>query len=414
MLNVRRAALETLVCILEDGAYANLALKEAASAVDPKDVPYLYALVNETIARASYLDYVFAHFCKRQKRAVRNILRMTGTELLFLDTPAHAAIDEAVKLCRSIGKKDSCRLVNAVLRRLDRERSALPALPEKPVERLSIYYGVSAFLVAEWIDAYGEAETEALLSHPPFGTVVRAQDPFTTEELKKALPVASVPCSHDPNGLRLSEGFDLVHDPLFASGKLAVQGEGAMLICRALGDLHGKTVLDACAAPGGKSAYIASLSENTAKIIAWELHPHRKELMDKAFARLHVTAQTDCRDAAVFDPAFEDAFDAVLLDVPCSGFGLLSEKPDVRLHKDENAVIALTEAQDAILSACCRCVKPMGVLVYATCTISRRENEERVRVFLASHPDYTLEEERQLLPTRDGTDGFYYARMRRS
>ena len=92
----------------------------------------------------------------------------------------------------------------------------------------------------------------------------------------------------------------------------------------------------------------------------------------------------------------------------------MSEKPDVRLHKDENAVIALTEAQDAILSACCRCVKPMGVLVYATCTISRRENEERVRAFLASHPDYTLEEERQLLPTRDGTDGFYYARMRRS
>lgn len=414
MLNVRRAALETLVRILEDGAYANLALKEAASAVEPKDVPYLYALVNETIARASYLDYVFAHFCKRQKRAVRNLLRMAGTELLFLDTPAHAAIDEAVKLCRSLGKQDSCGLVNAVLRRLDRERNALPPLPEKPVERLSFYYGVPAFLAAEWIEAYGEAETEALLSHPPLGTVVRAQYPFTTEELRKALPVASVPCSLDPNGLRLTEGFDLAHDPLFSDGKLAVQGEGAMLICRALGDVRHKTVLDACAAPGGKSAYIASLSENTAKITAWELHPHRKELMDKAFMRLHVSAQTDCRDAAVFDPAFENAFDAVLLDVPCSGFGLLSEKPDVRLHKDENAVIALTEAQDAILSACCRYVKPMGVLVYATCTISRRENEAHVRAFLASHPDFTLEEERQLLPTRDGTDGFYYARMRRS
>ena len=414
MLNVRRAALETLVRILEDGAYANLALKEAASSVEPKDVPYLYALVNETIARASYLDYIFAHFCRRQKRAVRNLLRMAGTELLFLDTPAHAAIDEAVKLCRSIGKKDSCGLVNAVLRRLDRERDALPPLPANTVERLSILYGVPSFLVSEWIETYGEAEAEALLSHPPLGTVVRAQYPFTTEELKNALPVASVPCSHDPNGLRLTEGFDLAHSPLFADGKLAVQGEGAMLICRALGDLHGKTVLDACAAPGGKSAYLASLSENTAKITAWELHPHRKELMDKAFVRLRVSVQTDCRDAAVFDPTFENAFDAVLLDVPCSGFGLLSEKPDVRLHKDENAVNALTEAQNAILSACCRYVKPMGVLVYATCTISRRENEARVRAFLALHPDYTLEEERQLLPTRDGTDGFYYARMKRS
>ena len=123
---------------------------------------------------------------------------------------------------------------------------------------------------------------------------------------------------------------------------------------------------------------------------------------------------TECRDASVFDPAYEKAFDAVLLDVPCSGFGLLSEKPDVRLHKDENAVNALTETQDALLAACCRYVKPGGVLVYATCTIVKRENGDRVRAFLSTHPDYTLEAERQLLPTRDGTDGFYYARLLRS
>lgn len=414
MLNVRRAALETLVRILEDGAYANLALKDAAASVDPKDVPYLYALVNETIVRASYLDFVFAHFCRRQKRAVRNLLRMAGTELLYLDTPAHAAIDEAVKLCRAIGKKDSCGLLNAVLRRLDRERGALPPLPEDPVERFPILYGVPAFLAAEWIEVYGAAEAEALLSHPPFGTVVHAQYPYTTEELQRTLPVGSVPCAHDPNGLRLSEGFDLAHDPLYTSGKLAVQGEGAMLICRALGDVRHKTVLDACAAPGGKSAYVASLSENTTEITAWELHPHRKELMDKAFGRLHVSADTACRDAAVFDPAYTESFDAVLLDVPCSGFGLLAEKPDVRLHKDENVIQALTEAQNGILNACCRYVKPRGVLVYATCTIVRRENEERVHAFLALHDDFMLEEERQLLPTRDGTDGFYYARMRRN
>ena len=104
MLNVRRAALETIIRILEDDAFTNLALKEAAVSVAPKDVPFLYALVNETIAETSYLDYLLSHYCKRQKRAVRNLLRMSGTELLFLDTPAHAAIDESVKLCREIGK----------------------------------------------------------------------------------------------------------------------------------------------------------------------------------------------------------------------------------------------------------------------------------------------------------------------
>lgn len=413
MLSTRRAALQTLIRVLEDGAYTNLALKESAANVAAKDVPYLNALVNETIAQSFYLDYVFAHFCKRQKRAVRNILRMAGTELLFLNTPAHAAIDEAVNLCREIGKKDSCGLVNAVLRRLDRERNSLPPLPSDPIERLSIRYGVAPFLIREWIDAYGDAETDALLKQKPIGTVVRAQYPYTTEELKRTLPVSFVPCVHDPNGLRLTAGIDLTRDPLFRDGKLAVQGEGAMLICRAFGDIRGMRVLDACAAPGGKAAYLASLSENTAKLTAWELHSHRKALMDAAFQRLHVDAVTECRDASVHDPAFDDAFDAVLLDVPCSGFGLLAEKPDVRLNKTKETVDALVKTQDAILDACAPYVRAGGVLVYATCTIVRRENGDRVRAFTAAHPSFILEEERQLLPTRDGTDGFYYARLRR-
>ena len=411
MLNVRRAALETLVRIFEDGAYANLALKEAADSVDAKDVKYLFALVNETIARASYLDYVLSHYVKRQKRLVRNLLRMAGTELLFLRTPAHAVIDEAVKLCRAIGKKDSCGLVNAVLHRLDREHDALPPLPGDPVERLSIRYGVPAFLVWEWLEDYGESETEALLNHAPLGTVVRAQYPYTTAELMTALPVANEPCLLDPNGLKLSEGFDFARNPLFSEGRFAVQGEGAMLIARALGDVRNLRVLDACAAPGGKTAYLASLSENTARLFAWELHPHRKALMDAAFLRLHVQAETACRDAAVYDESYRDAFDAVLLDVPCSGFGLLSEKPDVRLRKTEETIEALTKTQDAILSVCSRYVRSGGVLVYATCTISRRENGERVRAFLQEHASFVLEEEKQLLPTRDGTDGFYYAKL---
>ena len=242
---------------------------------------------------------------------------------------------------------------------------------------------------------------------------MRAQYPFTTEALKAALPVETVPCRLDPNGLLLKDGFDLSNDPLFRDGCFTVQSEGAMLICRALGDVRNKTVLDACAAPGGKTAYLASLSENGAKLTAWELHPHRKALMDAAFARLHVNAETACLDASVFDPVYADAFDAVLLDVPCSGFGLLADKPDVRLHKTAETVDALVETQKAILSACSRYVRRGGVLVYATCTISKRENGAQVRAFLAANPGFALEEERQLLPSRDGTDGFYYARLRR-
>ncbi len=409
MLSVRRAALETLVSIFEDGAYANLALKDAAASVAPSEVPYLYALVNETIAQSAYLDYVLSHYCKRQKRTVRNLLRMAGTELLFLNTPAHAVINESVSLCRKVGKAQNAGFVNAVLRRLDRERSALPPLPDDPEERLSIRYGAPGFLVREWLQDYGEAETEALLSRKPVGTEVRAQYPFTTEELLEALPVKTRRGSLDPNCLRLSESFDLVHSELFCDGKLAVQNEGAMLICRALGDVKGKRILDACAAPGGKTAYLASLSENTARLSAWELHPHRKALLDATLARLHVQAETACVDACVPQEGLDRAFDAVLLDVPCSGFGLLADKPDVRLNKTEQTVAALTEIQDRLLDVCSRYVKRTGMLVYATCTISRRENGARVRAFLETHPSFRLRSERQLLPTRDGTNGFYFA-----
>ena len=409
MLNVRRAALDALVRIIEDGAYANLALKDAARTVAPSDVPFLYALVNETVVRCSYLDFLLSHFCKRQKRTVRNLLRMAGTELLYFRTPAHAVINESVSLCRAVGKAPSAGLVNAVLRRLDRERDALPPLPDDPADRLSIFYGVPACFVREWIDAYGEAETEALLMRAPVGTEVRAQYPFTTEQLIDALPVACERRTLDPNCLRLRESFDLERSTLFSEGKLAVQNEGAMLICRALGDIRNKSVLDACAAPGGKTAYLASLSENTAALTAWELHPHRKALLDATLARLHVHAQTACIDASEPQDGFDHAFDAILLDVPCSGLGLLADKPDVRLHKSDEKIAALTAVQDKLLAACSRYLKRGGVLVYATCTISKRENGERVRAFLASHPTFRLSEERQLLPTREGTNGFYYA-----
>ena len=409
MLSVRRCALETLVRILEDGAYANLALKDAADSVAPSEVSYLYALVNETIAQCSYLDYVLSHFCKRQKRTVRNLLRMAGTELLFLKTPAHAVINESVSLCREVGKAQNAGFVNAVLRRLDRERDMLPPLPDDPEQRLSIRCGVPAFLVREWLEDYGEAETEALLMRKPLGTEVRAQYPFTTEELLAALPVKAQRGTLDPNCLRLTESFDLVHSELFTSGKLAVQNEGAMMICRALGDVRGKKILDACAAPGGKTAYLASLSQNTARLTAWELHPHRKALLDATMGRLHVAAETACIDASAHIDGYDGAFDAVLLDVPCSGFGLLADKPDVRLNKTEQTVAELTEIQDRILNACAPYVKRGGVLVYATCTISRRENGERVRTFLEAHPSFRLRSERQLLPTRNGTNGFYYA-----
>jgi len=422
-LNTRRQALDALCDITDRGAYANLRVKQLASSLPEREAKLAAALVYHTLDHLLTIDYYLQHFAKgTQKPIIRGILRLGVCELLFLSTPAHAAINESVSLTKEVGKSGLSGFVNAVLRNIDRNRASLPPFPADPVERLSIQYSYPVWIVREWITRFGEAQAEALLSHPVSSLEVRAQYPYTCEELKKALPVSSKINSFDENSLSLARGFDLAMHPLFLEGKFTVMGESAMLACRALGDMTGKRVLDACAAPGGKSAYLASLMKNDIRLTCFELHPHRKELLDKTLTRLHVSADTLQKDASEFDPAFESVFEGVLIDAPCSGLGLLSDKPDIRYSKTDDDITSLVEVQKRILDSCSRYVKPGGVLVYATCTISSRENEEQLSNFLRNHSEYSLESipiplanegQIQLLPHLHHTDGFFIARLRR-
>ena len=422
-MNTRRQALNALCDITDRGAYANLRVKQLTASLPEREANLAAALVYHTLDHLLTIDYYLAHFVKgTQKPVIRGILRLGVCELLFLSTPAHAAINESVSLTKEVGKEGLASFVNAVLRNIDRNRASLPPFPTEPVARLSIQYSYPEWIVREWVARFGETQAEALLSRPASRLEVRAQYLFTTEELQQALPVSSEVNQLDQNSLSLASGFDLASHPLFQEGKFTVMGESAMLACRALGDMTGKRVLDACSAPGGKSAYLASLAKNDIHLTCFELHPHRKELLDKTLARLHVSAETQIRDAAVFDPALEQTFDGVLIDAPCSGLGLLGDKPDIRYSKSDADITALVAIQKSILETCARYVKPGGILVYATCTISRRENEEQVEAFLRAHSEFTAEEipiplanngQIQLLPHEHHTDGFFIARMRR-
>ena len=422
-MNTRRQALDALCDITDRGAYANLRVKQLGSILPEREANLAAALVYHTLDHLLTIDYYLAHFVKgAQKPVIRGILRLGVCELLYLSTPAHAAVSESVSLTKEVGKEGLSGFVNAVLRNIDRSREALPPFPQEPIARLSIQYSYPVWIVREWVNRFGAVEAEALLSRPTSPIEVRPQYPFTREELQKALPVESAVNPLDDNSLALAGGFDIASHPLFQEGKFTVMGESAMLACRALGDLSGKRVLDACAAPGGKSAYLSHLAKNELRLTCFELYPHRKELLDKTLARLHVSAETLCRSAADYDPAFDAAFDAVLIDAPCSGLGLLGDKPDIRYSKSGADIEALVEIQNDILSVCARYVKPGGVYVYATCTISKRENESQIDAFLKSHSDFALEEipiplanqgQIQLLPHVHNTDGFYIARMRR-
>ena len=354
-MNARRLALEILLDVTDRGAYANLRLKALPEAIDAHAKKRVTALVYTALDHLIYIDWLLSHFIKgAQKPVVRGILRLGVSELIYFHVPAHAAVSEYVSLARSMGKAALSGFVNAVLRNVDRavRGDALPPLPEEPCERLSIRYSYPLWLVTEWTAQYGAAFTERLLGAPPTGMSVRAQHPCSTHMLAGLLPVAATPGRFDENCLLLEKGIDVAALPAFSDGHMAVQGQSAMLACRALGDCTGKRVLDACAAPGGKSAYIASLCRNDVRLTCMELHPHRKALLDRTLSRLRVQAETICHDAAVWVPAFDRLFDAVLLDAPCSGLGLLRDKPDIRYAKTDASVKALAAVQQTLLDVC--------------------------------------------------------------
>ena len=408
-MNTRKQALHALIDIVEEGAYSNLRLQEIRASGE--DTAFICALVYAALEHLFWTDYMLSFYCKRQKKTVRNILRLAVTELFFMHTPDHAAVSEAVSLCRSERKAASASLVNAVLRSLLRDRDCLPALPEKPSERLSVEYTVPEAFISEWLEMYGAETTERMLHRTPPRAEMRAQWPYTTEELLNVFQRAQRG-ETEKECLLLPPGEITPEHPLLQTGKAVFQSEGAMAICRFAGVQPGEKVLDACAAPGGKSACLFSMTGGRISLTCMELHPHRAALMEKNFQKLGVQARLMEADAAAPQADFYGLFDTVLLDVPCSGLGLIQTKPDVGVAKNEADFTKLVQTQAEILETCSRYVKPGGKLVYATCTVSKRENGEQTAQFLQKHPEFSREEEQQLLPNIHGSGGYYMARLR--
>ena len=411
-----------------------MALKEGLRGCDSNSAAFITALTHAAIENLKYSDYLLAHFVKgRMHGSIRLILRMGIAELLMMNTAPYAVINESVKLTKEIGKSGLAGFVNGVLRRIDRERDSLPALPDDDSEYLQVKFGIPRFLADEYLSQYGREFTENMLASANTNMTFRAQYPYTSDEVIARLNAVSEYSDItfefgklDPNAIIPSRGFDATATRLFKDGMLTVQSESAMLVCRACKVRPGIKVLDACAAPGGKTAYLASLMRNTGFIQAWELHENRVKLTNATLSRLGANAACIRHDATEPMPELYESFDIVLIDAPCSGFGV-SSKPDTYLNRTEGTVREIYCTQKKILDECSKYVKSGGALVYATCTISRPENEENVLGFLAEHKEFELEGFSDMLPVEyadrasggmlqlfphlDGSDGFFIARM---
>ncbi|MBO6060717.1 MAG: 16S rRNA (cytosine(967)-C(5))-methyltransferase RsmB [Clostridia bacterium] len=434
-MTAERKIYEVFFRVTEEGAYANLALKDGLPGEPPSVVSRASAWVYTALEKLNYCDYMLARFAKgRIQPRIRALLRLFSAELFFMGAPDHAVVSRAVALTAQIGKAPLKGYVNGVLRSMARARASgsLPALPDEPEKRLSVEYGCPEFMAAEYIEKYGLSFTEEMLSSRVKGVALRPVYPHGSGEIKAHLDELGIPYGESrlvPGALVAGSFPSLAQDELFLSGVFTVQSESAMLACRCLDPKPGMRVLDACAAPGGKTAYLFDLMERRGSVSAWDIHPHRVGLIRSTLERLGVSQiEPEQRDASVHDPALDSSFDAVLLDVPCSGLGGGS-KPEAMYRRTEQSIEELARVQSAILSACSDYVAVGGTLVYSTCTLSDREDEQVVESFLKADPRFRLRSiaehlpeyaaERggggmmRLYPNLDGTEGFFIAKLER-
>ncbi len=433
MSTAREAALSVLERCRRDGAWSGQVLDRLlqSTALDSKDAALAVQLSLGVIQNSRYLDYYIDHYCRSPKLEpkLRDLLRLGAYQILLLDKiPVHAAVDESVSLCRTIGMPRATGLVNAVLRRMSEYRDDLPKIPgEGSASYLALRYSQSDWLAEELVTQRGYDFTEAFFRacQQPSGIDLQINTLKTDaasygQALQEAGKAALIP-PFPANCVHLNGGnpADL---PGFEDGLFYVQDRAAAMAIEIAGVCPGLNVLDACAAPGGKSFAAAIRMENRGEITSCDLHEKKLRLIDSGAKRLGVSCiRTMAADASGFQEAWQNAFDLVIADVPCSGFGVMRKKPEIRARGQEDAA-RLPEIQSRILDNLSHYVAPGGTLLYSTCTVLRQENEDVVNAFLSSHPDFrpvdfTVGERLSengcytFWPHIDGSDGFFVSKM---
>lgn len=442
-LTPRRVALETLLDVSRSDAYASLALdKRLAQANLPRrDRAFVTQLVYGTLENRMTLDWRIDQFLEGEKeieQTVREILRMGAYQLFYLDrVPDMAAVDESVSLTRAMGFEALTGLVNGVLRNMIRGKNDVvwPKPQDDAVKYLSIMFSAPEALCEMLVKAYGEHDAMEILRYRPKDRTVTVRVNYLRcDDARLRSLFADDELDFEPGALegvyKVHGAGDMTRMRAFQNGLFTIQGESSVLAARMVGAKPGQTVLDACAAPGGKTAVLSEMMNDTGRVYAWDTHAHRVELIRGTANRLKLeNVRPAVKDASVPREDMAMTLDAALIDAPCSGTGVMTEKPDVKYRVTAEGVQSLCFTQAAILDAVAPMVKVGGTLVYSTCSILPQENEEQIKLFLARHPEYEVwrmgaelpeklaahegEYGLQMFAHRDGTDGFYVCRLRR-
>lgn len=440
--SAREAAAFALFAMAEDGAWSDGALHQCLSraSLDGRDAALAARLAYGTVQNETLLDWYLRQFSsvrlKKIAPRVRICLRMGLYQLILMDKiPAHAAVAETVALVRQHGRVDSraVSFANAVLRHAADavQNGTLPALdcPDKE-SYYALRYSHPEWLVRLWSAQFGRKMAEQLCQADNADTPVSVRVnrmKTTPEAARAALEDAGLTVQTHPafDEILLCTGGDVAATPAFLAGEITVQDAASALAAAVADPKPGDTVLDCCAAPGGKSFAMAERMQGRGSVTACDIYDHKLTRIRAGAARLGLeNIQTALQDASAPRTEWVESADVVLCDVPCSGLGIIRKKPEIR-YKDPEGLENLPALQANILQNCAQYVKPGGTLVYSTCTILQRENEDVVRAFLAANPQFEAVPFEHavcgaradgmvtLLPPVHQTDGFFIAKMRK-
>lgn len=433
-MDARQAAVATLIAYRREGAWSEAYLKKMIKANDmsQRDAALASIICYGVLQNSILLDFYIDNFStvKKINPKIRDILRVGVYQILWLDrVPVSAAVNEAVKMARKDNPK-AAGFVNALLRRIAASKSSLPEPIGDKAYRLSVSTSHPQWLVGMFLKIFGDSAEDILRANniaPEITARVNTVKGDVQGAIESLTSQGVEACAHEwlPKCVVLKNPGSLEELSAFKSGLITVQDTASQIAAMCVGAKPGMRVLDACAAPGGKSFVLAQEMENKGEVVSCDIHPHKINILEKGAQRLGLDCiNATLKDASEFDAVFEKSFDAVLADVPCSGLGIIRKKPDIR-YKDPDELKALPEIQKKILSNVSSYVKPGGVLVYSTCTVIPRENRKVIDAFLAENADFKLENfeicglgecapgDVTLLPSVHGTDGFYICKLRR-
>lgn len=436
--SARRLAYQALYDILEKGAYGNLTMQQALKTytLTEPETHLFTELVYGVLRRYNVLLWVISRLSSRPVKklhpSVRILLCLGLYQLLYLTRiPESAAVNESVKIAKKVTHMGNAGFVNAILRSYTRRKDEIHLFPreENPLLYDSLKWNEPEWLVARWEKEWGEEKAakvlEAMGQVPSLtvrmNTLKTDRDSFMALLEKEGIEAEPIPWKKE--AFRITRGAHAIWK-LLDEGYGYAQSLSSMIPPDVLAPKAGEKVLDMCAAPGSKTTQLAELMKNTGSIDAWDLYPHKINLIKNNAKKLGITIiHAGARDSSKPFPALAGTYDKVLLDAPCSGLGVLSHKPEIRWRREEEGLAEFPPLQEKLLDAAASYVKQGGTLVYSTCTLNREENEERVSAFLKKHadfhaPDFEIpglgKSENGMItiwPDETGSDGFFIAKL---